>query len=183
MTTQSTRHRAVVAAALLAATGLTLSGCNNGGAPPTDSTSTASGPSSSTMSQEEQDLTDAVEVTKTYYSDQVKGDLREPSPSVATDDFIEGVKSFRDEQVKSWDWKGPRDKVLWVKASQRGQRTVTTRVCYQTNRLAYQDGTPALVTPDGTPLKAGDRREHLISLVPGGDSGWLIDEIQLKGKC
>lgn len=183
MTTQSTRHRAVAAAALLAATGLTLSGCNNGGAPPADSTSTASGPSSSTVSQEEQDLADAVKVTKAYYAETTKGDLPVPSEDVATSDAIKSAKEFRDTMTRSWEWKGPRDKVLWVKGSQRGKRTVTTRACYQTNRLAYQDGKPVLTTSEGVPLKAGDRREHLVTLVPDAKHGWLIDEITLEDKC
>lgn len=180
MTHHSTRT--TLAAALVTAAGLTLAGCNSGTTEPTESTSTASGPSS-TQSQDEKDLADAVEVTKAYYADQVKSDLADPSPDHATTDFIEESRSFKTSDVKSWTWRGPRDKVISVEPSKRGQRTVTTRVCYQTNRLAYRGDKPALVTPDGTPLKAGDRREHLVSLVPGKRSGWLINSIQLKGEC
>lgn len=175
MTTQSTRHRAVAAAALLTATGLTLSGCNDGGAPPTDSTSTASGPSSSTMSQEEQDLADAVTITKAYYAAEVKEDLREPSRKWTTKRHYDGqVKYVKTVRARGWTWKGARNQVLWVKASERGQQQVTTRVCLQQNRLAYLDGKPVLVTQDGDPIKSGDRLQYLVTLVME-DGGWKID--------
>ena len=184
MTTQSTRHRAVAAAALLTATGLTLSGCNNGGAPPTDSTSTASGPSSSTMSQEEQDLADAVEVTKAYYSDQVKGDYRSPARGFVTDDYYEKAeKDLATLRKQPGTWKGKPNKVVWVKGSQRGRQTVTTRVCQEQNRLKYRSGKPVLVNPDGEPVEAGDRAELLVRLVMD-ESKWKIDDVQYeKGTC
>lgn len=182
-----TPRRATLATTLVTAAGLTLTACNAGSAGgPTDSTNTVSGPSStSTQSQDEKDLADAVEVTKAYYADQVKGDLRKPASEYVTKAYVRDQEAFiRDTRAKGWTWKGERDRVVSVSPSQRGQWQVSTHVCLEKNRLAYdKSNSPVLVTQDGKPIRNGDHLKYLVTLVSEGD-GWKINGGQfIKKGC
>lgn len=179
MTHHSTRT--TLAAALVTAAGLTLAGCNSGTTEPTESTSTASGPSS-TQSQDEKDLADAVEVTQAYYEDRASDDFKSPPKKYVTDSFYEktekNLKVLRDQPG---EWKGKKNKVISVEPSQRGKTGATTRVCLQINRLQYVDDKPVLNTPDGKTIKNGDRHQILVSLVQEGDI-WKVNDTKFEKK-
>lgn len=179
MTHHSTRT--TLAAALVTAAGLTLAGCNSGTTEPTESTSTASGPSS-TQSQDEKDLADAVEVTKAYYADQVKSDLRAPAKKYVTETFYEKTEeNLTVLREQPGEWKGERNKVVSVEPSQRGKTGVTTRACLEMNRLTYVDGKPTGHRPDKTVIKPGDHHQILVSLVQEGDT-WKVNDTKFEKK-
>ena len=179
MTHHSTRT--ILAAALVTAAGLTLAGCNGGTTEPTESTSTASGPSS-TQSQDEKDLADAVEVTKAYYDDRVTGDFKAPPKKYVTETFYEKTEeNLKVLREQPGEWKGKKNKVISVEPSQRGKTGATTRACIEQNRLQYTGNEPTLVTPDGKKIKPGDRHQILVSLVQEGDT-WKVNDTQFEKK-
>lgn len=184
---------------------LVLGGCNGGGGEPTDSTSTASGPSSSTISEDEQ-LAKAAE--DTY---QEIWDLQAPRSSAqgptekerslyteeTYNDYVESAKIAPPTKAVG------RDKLLSMSTKTKltsAGPTAAIEVCIEVHKKSVliadiknaegktlKKGTDLRTDPDGKPIKAGTEMVNLVTMKRGKhhDDQWKLDAVQpdYKPKC
>lgn len=161
-----TRTCRVVVAAL--ATAATLAAC--GSAPELDDS--------------DPDVAAAIEVTRKSYEATFEADnpYAPPPRQYVTDAFYEralqGIGALPDQGYTT----SGRDKIVWIKAVDRKDDAIATRICYEIHaQLLDAKGEDQRVKPDGSTPRPGDRLMVLNWLVD--DRGtWKLDNVQMQGE-
>lgn len=184
---------------------LVLGGCNGGGGEPTESTSTASGPSSSTTTQDKE-LAKAAEDTYQEIWDLQAPRTNSDAPTekdrhLYTDEaYAAGVEYAKTAPPTK---AVGRDKLLSMSTKMKSTTagpTAAIEVCIEVHKKSVltkdfkgsdgkilKKGTDIRTDPDGKPIKAGTEMVNLVTMKRGPQDGdqWKLDSVKpdYKPKC